>query len=133
MKIRIKIFFRVHLTGDLRLNSKDYILGFRILFLTNGLRIACVYCGKLLYPQKANWISYNPLITYPIQQNIPNISLSFNPNTNRISIPRIPVCDSCNKPSTRFFFPHLSLIPEVIKSVPYIKENICPRFTYIVL
>src|SRR5215216_366118 len=45
-------------------------------------RIACVYCGRLLYPEKASWIFYNPSITYPLQQRIPNIALSFNPNTN---------------------------------------------------
>lgn len=96
---------------------------FQNTILSQWPRIACVYCGKLLYPQKANWISHNPLITYPIQQNIPNISLSFNPNINRISTPRIPICDSCKKPSTRFPFPHLSPIPEVIKSLPLHKRK----------
>src|SRR5438045_298955 len=43
-------------------------------------RIPCVYCGRLLYPQKACWIHYNPSTIYPLQQEIPNISLSFNPN-----------------------------------------------------
>uniref|UniRef100_U9ST01 Uncharacterized protein n=1 Tax=Rhizophagus irregularis (strain DAOM 181602 / DAOM 197198 / MUCL 43194) TaxID=747089 RepID=U9ST01_RHIID len=58
-------------------------------------RIACVYCGKLLYPEKANWMLYDPSITYPLQQQVPDISLTFHPNTNRIPESRIPTCDSC--------------------------------------
>jgi len=81
-------------------------------------RIACVYCGKLLYPEKALWTFYDPTFTYPLQRNIPNISLSFNPNTNCIPYFRIPTCESCKKPSTRFLFPHLSPMPNEIISVP---------------
>src|SRR5436190_8369 len=43
--------------------------------LSQWPRIACVYCGKLLYPEKASWILYDPSITYPLQQKIPNITL----------------------------------------------------------
>src|SRR5215469_14566372 len=31
-------------------------------------RIACVYCGKLLYPEKANWELYDFFVIYPLQQ-----------------------------------------------------------------
>ncbi|CAB4446007.1 unnamed protein product [Rhizophagus irregularis] len=69
--------------------------------LSQWPRIPCVYCGKVLYPQKACWSFYNPSITYPLQQCVPNVSLSFNPNINRIPDLRIPTCESCKKPSTR--------------------------------
>jgi|ERR1044071_5917546 hypothetical protein len=34
--------------------------------LSQWPRIACVYCRKLLYPEKASWSIYDPSITYPI-------------------------------------------------------------------
>src|SRR5262249_23599915 len=86
-------------------------------------RIACVYCGKLLYPEKANWELYDPSITYPLQQRFPNISLSFHPNTSRITQLRVPTCESCKKPSTRYPFPYLSPMPEEIVSVPLHKRK----------
>ncbi len=99
--------------------------------LSQWPRIACVYCGKLLYPEKASWSSYDPSITYPIQQNIPGISLSFNPNTNRINHLRIPTCESCKKPSTRFTFPHLSPMPNEITSVPlHMRKHLSPVFLH---
>jgi len=90
--------------------------------LSQWPRIACVYCGKLLYPEKASWILYDTTIVYPLQRYLPDVSLSFNPNVNRISEPRIPTCESCKKPSTRFSFPYLSPLPEEIISVPLHKR-----------
>uniref|UniRef100_U9URS6 Uncharacterized protein n=2 Tax=Rhizophagus irregularis TaxID=588596 RepID=U9URS6_RHIID len=74
-------------------------------------------------PQKACWSFYNPSITYPLQQRVPNVSLSFNPNINRIPDLRIPTCESCKKPFTRFLFPYLSPLPEEITSVPMHKRR----------
>jgi hypothetical protein len=91
--------------------------------LSQWPRIACVYCGKLLYPEKASWILHNSSITYPLQQQVPNISLSFHPNTSRITQLRVPTCESCKKPSTRYSFPHLSPIPQEIASVPLHKRK----------
>ena len=91
--------------------------------LSQWPRIACVYCGKLLYPEKASWIIYDPSITYPLQQEIPHISLTFHPDTSRIPESRVPTCDSCKKPSTRYSFPYLSPIPEEIASVPLHKRK----------
>ena len=51
------------------------------------------------------------------------VSLFFNPNTNRIPELRVPTCDACKKPSTRFAFPHLSPLPEEIVSVPLHKRR----------
>src|SRR5581483_10815695 len=86
-------------------------------------RIACVYCGKLLYPDKADWIFYDPSIIYPLQQKIPDIVLTFHPDTSRIPELRIPTCNSCKDPLTRYSFPHLSPIPEEIASVPLHKRK----------
>jgi len=44
--------------------------------------IPCVFCGRLLYFDKASWILYESSINYPLQQNLPDIPLPFNPNTN---------------------------------------------------
>ncbi|CAG8535002.1 uncharacterized protein OCT59_001644 [Rhizophagus irregularis] len=35
--------------------------------LSQWPRIACVYCGRLLYPEKASWEFYNPSTLYPLQ------------------------------------------------------------------
>ncbi|CAB4437019.1 unnamed protein product [Rhizophagus irregularis] len=86
--------------------------------LSQWPRIPCVYCGRILYPEKACWTFYDSSVTYPLQQNVPSISLSFNPNVNCIPDLRVPTCKSCKKPSTRFPFPHLSPLPEEIHSVP---------------
>jgi len=85
-------------------------------------RIPCVYCGKLLYPEKARWSFYDPSITYPLQQHT-NLPLSFNPNIDHITQPRIPTCESCKDPSTRFSFPYLSPMPIEITSVPLHKRK----------
>ncbi|CAG8855879.1 18216_t:CDS:1, partial [Gigaspora margarita] len=90
-------------------------------------QIACVYCRSLLYPEKALWISHNPSVTYSLQQRIPSVSLSFNPNINLITDFRVPTCNSCKKPETRFSFPYLFPMPEEITSVPlHMKKCLLP-------
>ena len=75
--------------------------------------------------------THDPSIIYSIQQHIPNISLSFNPNTDCIPQLRISTCKSYKKPSTRFSFPHLSPIPEEITSVPlYKKKHLSPIYLH---
>ncbi|CAG8824221.1 6673_t:CDS:2, partial [Cetraspora pellucida] len=94
-------------------------------------RIACVYCGTLLYPEKASWIIYNPSITYSLQQRKPGVSLSFNPNVNLITDLRIPTCNSCKKPETRFSFPYLSPMAVEITSVPlHIRKCLSPVYLH---
>ncbi|RHZ77740.1 hypothetical protein Glove_173g25 [Diversispora epigaea] len=61
-------------------------------------QIACVYCRRLLYPEKACWIIYNPSLIYPLQQNISDITLSFYPGTNR------------RTPNSNAYFEYRSLI-----------------------
>ncbi|CAG8681645.1 17548_t:CDS:2, partial [Gigaspora rosea] len=86
-------------------------------------RIACVFCGCLLYPEKASWIIHDPSVTYPLQQYIPGVLLSFHPNINQVTEPRVPTCKSCKNSTTRFLFPYLSPMPEEITSVPLHKRK----------
>ncbi|RGB21935.1 hypothetical protein C1646_776965 [Rhizophagus diaphanus] len=108
-----------------RPSSKLQILynKFQNIILSQWPQIACIYCGKLLYPEQANWVLYDPSITYPLQQQVPDISLTFHPNTNCIPESRVPTCNSCKKPSTRYSFPYLLPIPEEIASVPLYKRK----------
>src|SRR6266498_3983613 len=48
----------------------------------------CVYCGRLLYKNKATWIPYNSLVTYPIEQvnQIDALALSRCPKWENIQI-----------------------------------------------
>ncbi|CAG8833462.1 20441_t:CDS:2, partial [Gigaspora margarita] len=57
-------------------------------------QIACIYWGKLLYPEKASWIFYNLSTIYPLQTNIPDIFLSFNSNVDCIPKLRVFTCIS---------------------------------------
>ncbi|PKY32438.1 hypothetical protein RhiirB3_450614 [Rhizophagus irregularis] len=86
---------------------------------------------RVLYPKKACWTFYDSSVTYPLQQNVPGISLSFNPNVNCIPNLRVPTCESCKKPSTRFLFSHLSPLPEEILSVlPHKRRYLSPVFLH---
>src|SRR5581483_2124449 len=77
----------------------------------------CVYCGRLLYKNKANWIAYDPIETYPIEQyNQINVLTSYSMMKNQIL--KIPSCHSCTKPENRFLFPLLAEIPNEIEAIP---------------
>ena len=77
----------------------------------------CVYCGRMLYKNKATWIAYDPTETYPIEQNNQiNVLTSY--GTMRRQILKIPSCYSCVKPQNRFSFPSLVRIPNEIEAVP---------------
>jgi hypothetical protein len=92
---------------------------FQNTILSQQPRIPCVYhCGRLLYLRKS---FLDPSITYPLQQRIPGVSLSFNPNVSRIRNLRVPTCEPCKKPSTRFLFPHLSPYPR--KYFPFLTSQ----------
>ncbi|GET03473.1 AAA family ATPase [Rhizophagus clarus] len=93
--------------------------------LSQWPRMPCVYCGRLLYPKKAHWKIYDSSFTYPLQQHVPGISLSFNPNINRIPELRVPTCESCKRPSTRLPFPTSLLCRK--KYFPFLntKEDTC--------
>jgi len=80
--------------------------------------LPCIYCGKLLYPEKAFWVT----------QKIYQLTLYFN-YIHQLHIARIgtvnklPTCQSCKKLSTRLQIPSLAPIPQEISDVPYSKRN----------
>ena len=55
----------------------------------------------------------DPSITYPLHQNIPGFSLSFNTNLNCIPQPRIPICESCKRPSTHLHYRYSRYGPRI--------------------
>ncbi|CAH1768141.1 11067_t:CDS:2, partial [Entrophospora sp. SA101] len=60
--------------------------------------VACVYCAKLLYSEKAKWVPYNQEIKYPVEEAFENFHLEFHPNTK---VNKVPTCRSCHNPRTR--------------------------------
>jgi len=77
----------------------------------------CVYCGRLLYKNKATWIPYDHSETYPIERvNQINVLESY--GTLRRQILKVPTCYSCAKPQNRFQYPILARIPDEINQVP---------------
>lgn len=70
--------------------------------------IPCVYCGQLLYPEKATWVAQD-LSTYALFQLYPSRKL--------------PTCHCCKLPSTRLQIPRLAEIPQAINNVPYGKRK----------
>ncbi|GBB96022.1 hypothetical protein RclHR1_26640002 [Rhizophagus clarus] len=85
--------------------------------------MSCIYCKRLLYPKKVHWKLYDFLFTYPLQQHVLGISLSFNPNINCIPKLRVPTYESCKRPSTRLSFSHLFPLLQEILSVPQHKRR----------
>src|SRR6266498_4530118 len=77
----------------------------------------CVYCGRLLYKNKATWIPYDHSETYPIgRANQVNVLELY--GTLRRQILKVPSCSSCAKPQNRFQYPILASIPDEINQVP---------------
>ncbi|CAG8805574.1 5343_t:CDS:2, partial [Gigaspora margarita] len=93
-------------------------------------RIACVFCECLLYPKKASWIIHDLLVTYPLQQYISGVLLSFNPNVNQITKPRVPTCKFCKNPTTRFLFSYLSPMPEIISVPLHKRKHLSPVYLH---
>lgn len=85
----------------------------------------CVYCGKLLYKDKATWIQYSPSSDlYPIEESNEISVLTY--ATIRCGILKIPTCFSCPRPRNRLQFPILAKIPEEIEALPlHRKKFLC--------
>src|SRR6185312_2514462 len=83
--------------------------------------LPCVYCGKLLYPEKALWITQENLSIYPLFRAYPSILLNDIARTGTVN--KLPTCRSCKKPSTRLQFSSLAPIPQEINDVPYSKRK----------
>ena len=82
----------------------------------------CAFCGRLMYPQKCEWLSYNNNYSYPLceayPESQPELLLTFHTRLPR----RIAVCLSCKNPNTRYTFPILHPIPDEIQAVPLKKR-----------
>jgi hypothetical protein len=82
----------------------------------------CAFCGRLMYPQKCEWVSYDSNYSYPLLEAYPDCQpeslLTFHTRPPR----RVAVCSTCKKPNTRYAFPFLHPIPDEIKAVPLKKR-----------
>lgn len=65
---------------------------FRNTILCQYTCIPCAFCGKLLYPSKAKWISYDEDYTYPLESNIQNANIYIR---GEGSARTVCLCDSC--------------------------------------
>src|SRR5439155_24637590 len=98
--------------------------------------VPCAYCGRLMYPEKCEWICYDNNIQYPICQlttdsSNPSMLLTFHPKhgTNKIA-----VCSSCKNPNNRSHFRPLHPIPNEIKAIPIQKRRfLSPIFMHCTL
>ena len=75
----------------------------------------CVYCEKLLYPTKAQWIPYDNHFVYPIEEHYPHIELIIRSKNSQLLIS---VCNKCK--SKNQVITHLPLhpIPQEILAIP---------------
>jgi len=80
--------------------------------------LPCVYCGQLLYPEKAAWVVQEDLSTYALFQLYPSISLDNIAHPSPAN--KLPTCHSCKVSST---FPRLAQIPQEINNVPHGKRK----------
>ena len=82
----------------------------------------CAFCGRLMYPQKCEWLPYNDNCSYPLceayPESQPESLLTFHTRPPK----RIAVCLSCKNPNTRYIFPFLHPIPDEIQAVPLKKR-----------
>jgi len=83
--------------------------------------LPCIYCGKLLYPEKAFWVTQEDLSAYPLFQLYPSIAIDDIARIDTVN--KLPTCQSCKKPSTRLQIPSLAPIPQEISDVPYSKRK----------
>src|SRR6266480_210260 len=78
----------------------------------------CAFCGRLMYPEKCEWLPYDNSYLYPLLEAYPEHQ-SEDLLTFHTKLPKcISVCSSCKKPNTRYPFPILQPIPDKIQAVP---------------
>ena len=78
----------------------------------------CAFCGRLMYPQKCEWLPYDDNYLYPLLEANPE-SQPESLLTFHTSLPkRIAVCSSCKNPNNRYAFPFLHPIPNEIQAIP---------------
>lgn len=82
----------------------------------------CAFCGRLMYPQKCEWLPYDDNYLYPLLEANPE-SQPESLLTFHTSLPkRIAVCSSCKNPNNRYAFPFLHPIPNEIQAIPINKR-----------
>jgi hypothetical protein len=82
----------------------------------------CAFCGRLMYPEKCEWLPYDDSYLYPLlkayPEQQPELLLTFHTRSPK----RIAVCSSCKNPNSRYAFPSLHPIPNEIQDVPLKKR-----------
>ena len=79
---------------------------------------SCAFCGRLMYPEKCEWINYDDSFSYSLLQAYLNIQPRLILTFHTKPLERISVCSSYKKPFNRYPFPFLHPIPNEIQSVP---------------
>ncbi|GBC19376.2 PIF1-like helicase domain-containing protein [Rhizophagus irregularis DAOM 181602=DAOM 197198] len=96
----------------------NLLSNFNLSILNQFVCAVCAFCGRLMYPEKCEWLPYNDNFSYPLLQAYPETEpkslLTFHIKPPQ----RIAVCLSCKKPSTRYAFPFLYPIPNEIQAIP---------------
>jgi DNA replication protein DnaC len=100
----------------------NLLIAFDSTILNQFACAACAFCGRLMYPEKCEWMPYNENFSYPLLQAYPEKQpeslLTFH---TRLPI-RIAICPSCKKPATRYIYPFLHPIPNEIQTIPLNKR-----------
>ena len=96
----------------------NLLSNFNSTILNQFICAACAFCGRLMYPEKCEWLHYNENVSYPLLQAYPEKQpeslLIFHTKSPR----RIATCLSCKNPTKRYAFPLLYPIPDEIQTVP---------------
>jgi hypothetical protein len=95
---------------------------FNLNILNQFICAACAFCGRLMYPEKCEWLNYDETLFYPLLQAYPEkqpeLLLTFHVKPPK----RIAICLSCKNPTKRYIFPFLYPIPNEIQAVPLEKR-----------
>ena len=86
--------------------------------LNQFICITCVFCDRLMYPEKCKWLPYDENLLYPLLQvyleTESELLLTFHVNLPK----RIPICSSCKNLTSRYTFPFFHPISDEIQAVP---------------
>jgi len=83
--------------------------------------ITCAYCGKLMYPTKAQWKPYDSNTSYPIEEYYPDVQLIL--KKDKYSRTLIPLCSKCKLNKQTISCPRLHPIPQQILSIPLMQRR----------
>jgi len=83
--------------------------------------ITCAYCGKLMYPAKAQWQPYNSNTTYPIEEYYPDVQLILKKDKHSRTL--ISLCKKCKSNKQTISCPRLHPIPQQILSIPLMQRR----------